>query len=119
MSIEDARRLVSSYVTHYNAVRWHSAIGYVTPQDKLEGREALIFAERVHKLEAARSADPGTKTERRATDSSLDRLPRIHFGIGGYAKNPSRPYREFPTFDIPGDGLSDRHNSDDGHSISR
>jgi hypothetical protein len=35
-------------------VRLHSALGYVTPQAKLEGREPQIFAERDRKLEAAR-----------------------------------------------------------------
>ncbi|MFH1109279.1 MAG: integrase core domain-containing protein, partial [Planctomycetota bacterium] len=50
----DARRLVGEYVTHYNEVRLHSAIGYVTPKDKLEGREAAIFAERDRKLVEAR-----------------------------------------------------------------
>ncbi len=54
LSIEDARRLVGRYVDHYNRVRLHSAIGYVTPLDKLEGREPQIFAERDRKLEAAR-----------------------------------------------------------------
>lgn len=51
---EDARRLVAGYVEHYNTRRLHSAIGYVTPQDKLEGREQRIFTERDRKLEAAR-----------------------------------------------------------------
>jgi putative transposase len=54
LSIDDARRLVGRYVDHYNQVRLHSAIGYVTPLAKLEGREAQIFAERDRKLEAAR-----------------------------------------------------------------
>ena len=54
LSLEEARRLVGDYVTHYNTVRLHSAIGYVTPNDKLEGREAAIFAERDRKLETAR-----------------------------------------------------------------
>ena len=39
---------------YYNQVRLHSAIGYVTPQDKLEGRELVIFAERKRKLAAVR-----------------------------------------------------------------
>jgi hypothetical protein len=38
----------------YNTVRLHSAIGYVTPKDKLEGREKAIFAERDRKLAEAR-----------------------------------------------------------------
>ncbi len=54
LSLEDARRIVADYVEHYNTVRLHSAIGYVTPKDKLEGRERLIFAERDRKLEQAR-----------------------------------------------------------------
>jgi len=54
LSLDDARRLVGRYVDHYNRVRLHSALGYVTPQAKLEGREPQIFAERDRKLEAAR-----------------------------------------------------------------
>lgn len=54
LSLDDARRLVGRFVEHYNTVRLHSAIGYVTPKDKLEGRETAIFAERDRKLEAAR-----------------------------------------------------------------
>ena len=53
-SLEDARRRVDEYVRHYNEVRLHSAIGYVTPQTKLEGKEKQVFAERDRKLEAAR-----------------------------------------------------------------
>ena len=34
--------------------RLHSAIGYVTPRDKLLGRETEIWADRDRKLEAAR-----------------------------------------------------------------
>ena len=54
LSLEEARRIVSNYVAHYNEVRLHSAIGYVTPTDKLEGREDEIFAARDRKLEDAR-----------------------------------------------------------------
>ena len=54
LSLEDARRIVADFVEHYNEVRLHSAIGYVTPADKLAGREPAIFAERDRKLDAAR-----------------------------------------------------------------
>jgi putative transposase len=54
LTLGDARRIVARYVEHYNAVRLHSAIGYVTPKDKLQGREEAIFAERDRKLEQAR-----------------------------------------------------------------
>jgi len=53
-SLEEALRIVTNYVEHYNTVRLHSAIGYVTPQDKLEGRAEQILAARDAKLEAAR-----------------------------------------------------------------
>ena len=53
VSIDDARRLVGEYVAAYNEVRLHSAIGYITPQDKLLGRAEAIFAERKAKLAAA------------------------------------------------------------------
>src|SRR5437870_285951 len=54
LSLDDARRLVEQYVQHYNTVRLHSAIGYVTPADKLAGRETLIFTQRDDKLAQAR-----------------------------------------------------------------
>ena len=54
LSLEDARRVVEEYVYHYNNVRLHSAIGYITPMDKLAGRENEIFAERDRKLQKAR-----------------------------------------------------------------
>ena len=54
LSLEDARRVVAVYVEHYNHVRLHSALGYVTPADKLAGQEQEIFATRDRKLEEAR-----------------------------------------------------------------
>jgi len=55
LSPEDARRLIQQYVDHYNQVRLHSAIGFVTPADMLAGRQAEIHAARDRKLEAARA----------------------------------------------------------------
>jgi transposase InsO family protein len=54
LSLDDAQRLVTDYVSHYNDSRLHSAIGYVTPKDKLLGNDAAIFAERDRKLAEAR-----------------------------------------------------------------
>jgi putative transposase len=54
LSLEDARRLVARFVEHYNHARLHSAIGYVTPADKLFGLETVIHSERDRKLETAR-----------------------------------------------------------------
>jgi transposase InsO family protein len=52
---DEARRLVVSYVDHYNHVRLHSAIDYLTPADKLLGLDEVILAERDRKLEEARA----------------------------------------------------------------
>lgn len=54
LSLDDARRAVGDFVLHYNTVRLHSAIGYVTPQDLLSGLAPEIFAERDRKLAEAR-----------------------------------------------------------------
>jgi len=54
LSLDDARRIVEKYIGHYNTVRLHSAIGYVAPADKLNGRDQMIFKERDRKLEEAR-----------------------------------------------------------------
>jgi transposase InsO family protein len=73
LSLEDAQRIVARYVEHYNSVRLHSAIGYVTPQAKLEGRAKDILAERDRKLEAARER---RKQKRQAArQAALDGQP--------------------------------------------
>jgi putative transposase len=54
LSLDDARRLVTEYVAHYNNVRLHSAIGYVAPKSKLDGRDKEILAARDRKLADAR-----------------------------------------------------------------
>ncbi|MFU8806139.1 MAG: IS3 family transposase [Bradymonadaceae bacterium] len=67
LSLDDARRVVEDFVTHYNQVRLHSAIGYVTPHDMLEGRAKDIQDARDHKLEEAREK---RKEKRRATQAA-------------------------------------------------
>jgi transposase InsO family protein len=42
-------------VQEYNQVRLHSALGYITPADKLAGKEQEIYAQRDRKLEEARA----------------------------------------------------------------
>lgn len=54
LTFDDAQRLIGRYVEHYNGVRLHSAIGFVTPADMLAGRRDEIHAARDRKLEAAR-----------------------------------------------------------------
>ena len=64
---EDASRIIEEYVTYYNNERLHSSIGYITPKDKLFGREKLIFSERDKKLETAREK----RKEKRQNEKKL------------------------------------------------
>lgn len=66
LTVEDGRRIVTNFVKRYNEVRLHSAIGYVTPMDKLHGREQAIFDERDRKLEAARKRRAEERQQARA-----------------------------------------------------
>jgi transposase InsO family protein len=54
LNLQQAKDIIEAYVRHYNTVRLHSATGYVTPEDKLAGRETQIFAARDEKLHQAR-----------------------------------------------------------------
>ena len=44
LSLDLARRMIDAYVTYYNGVRLHKAIGYVSPRARLEGRDEAIWA---------------------------------------------------------------------------
>jgi len=61
---------VAQFVARYNEVRLHSAIGFVPPKDKLEGRDTEIFAARDRKLEAARA-------ERKVRRQAARKLARL------------------------------------------
>jgi len=65
LSVEDARRVVGDFVEQYNTRRLHSAIGYVTPHDRLAGRHTQIWEERDRKLEAARARRAARREEAR------------------------------------------------------
>ena len=54
LDLEQAKRIVTEYIRHYNEERLHSAIGYITPLDKMLGRENEIFRVRDQRLEKAR-----------------------------------------------------------------
>lgn len=53
-NVDEARRVAGEYIVEYNDRRLHSAIGYVAPRAKLEGREGNIFRLRDERLDAAR-----------------------------------------------------------------
>ena len=74
LSLDDAERLITQYVEVYNGQRLHSSLGYITPQDMLEGRQAEIHAARDRKLGEARrkrETEAQAKREQPVTPSSL------------------------------------------------
>ncbi len=72
LCLEDAKRLVTKYVAEYNDVRLHSALGYVSPADRLHGREEVIFSERDRKLQEARQkrSDNRRRLDKLVTDEA-------------------------------------------------
>ena len=82
LSLDDARRIVSDYTTHYNTIRLHSAIGYVTPQDKRDGKDKEIHTQRDRKLAAARERRQQlrqTQREHPPATPAVSRRPAIDF----------------------------------------
>lgn len=54
LSLEDARRIVGEFIAEYNERRLHSAIGWVTPSDKMAGKAEEIWRARDEKIAKAR-----------------------------------------------------------------
>ena len=77
LTLEDARRVVATFVQHYNEVRLHSAIGYVTPKDFLEGRAATIHARREARLATARAARAEHRHATREAALAKHRMPAV------------------------------------------
>ena len=97
---EDARRLIQRYVEHYNTVRLHSAIGFVTPEDLLAGRRDEIHAARDRKLEQARQQRQ-LRRRQAACCGSYNALPG-ETEAGSAGKQPCR-------------GIARRAHRDDDH----
>lgn len=82
LSLDDARRIVADYVGHYHNIRLHSAIGYITPKDKLAGRDPEIFAARDRKLAEARQRRQQLRQaehERQQCQPAVSPRPAIDF----------------------------------------
>lgn len=56
--IEEARQWVSSFVRWYNTEHQHSALNFVTPEDRYHGRDKAILAARHLVYERARKRNP-------------------------------------------------------------
>jgi putative transposase len=110
-SVEAARRVVSSFVEEYNDHRLHSAIGYIAPKDKLEGRDGAIFELRDECLEARRQQrKEGRRAHRLAgmvEESGRDHLsmPRcMEPSRTGASAQGKDPYNEASLGESPADG---------------
>ena len=66
LSLEQAREIIEKFVRCYNEERLHSAIGYVTPQCRLEGRHEEVWRSREEKLAAARERRRQARQARRS-----------------------------------------------------
>jgi putative transposase len=53
-TVGEAIKVVGGYVVHYNKNRLHSAIGYISPENMLDGRQKEIHEQREQKLAEAR-----------------------------------------------------------------
>ena len=70
-SLEHARAVVERFVDHYNHRRLHSAIGYVPPVARLEGRHLAIQQLRDQRLEAARQRRADVRQALRVTPTPV------------------------------------------------
>lgn len=80
-SLADARRWVEDFVSWYNGEHLHSAIRYVTPDDRHAGRDVAILAARKAVYRAAK-----TRTPRRWSGETRNWTP-----IGEVALNKRHP----------------------------
>ena len=54
LDLAEAKRIVGDFIEYYNNTRLHSAIGFIAPKDRMEGRQTIIHQQRDKKLEEAR-----------------------------------------------------------------
>lgn len=62
-TLEEAVRILDTYVQHYNSVRLHSALDYIAPLDFMNGLSSQIWAERDRRLEDARRIRAQRRTQ--------------------------------------------------------
>ena len=62
-TIEEAVRILDTYVQHYNSVRLHSALDYIAPLDFMNGLSSQIWAERDRRLHDARQLRAQRRTQ--------------------------------------------------------
>ena len=117
LSLDDARRVVTTYVRQYNEERLHSALQYVTPLDKLLGREQAIFAERDRKLEEARAlraqrrAEQRPQLRERGKDATLEVDWAEDTALRGRNRSADPVAKTEESGSLPGQGASSSNSS--------
>ena len=114
LDLAQARRLIGRFVEHYNRRRLHSAIGYVTPADKLAGRSEAIWSAREEKLAAARErrqqaraeTQPIEPPESRRSDVALALKLGRRRGDGAQGAAPGSPELRWSPPDRASDSLT-------------
>lgn len=110
LSIEEARLLVAQFVQHYNHTRLHSALGYVTPTDRLAGRQQAIFAVRDQKLAAARERRAARRQEQAPMIACENGTQRKASGVQGAAMSPLvARANDLNCSDSPAEGETESH----------
>jgi len=69
-SPQEARAIIQQFVERYNSEQLHSAIGFVTPRDALNGRQESIWEARDTKLETAREKRRLARLQSRQQDQA-------------------------------------------------
>lgn len=72
LSMEEARKVVADFVHSYNTERLHSAIGYITPETKLNGQEKEVFRQRDQKLAEAREKRKSNRRKAKQKNERAD-----------------------------------------------
>lgn len=78
-SYEDAVKQVELFVKDYNFSRPHSSLSYITPYDKLMGKEDEIFKSREEKLKKARD----NRKLKRQSEKTIDTMSGAGYGTAG------------------------------------
>jgi transposase InsO family protein len=71
-SIEDSRYWMADFIDWYNNYHLHSAIGYVTPNQKRSGKHNRIYKKRNKTLEKAKKLNPGRWGSRKTKEWIVD-----------------------------------------------
>ena len=71
LNIDDARNIVDEFVDYYNNARLNSAIGYITPNDKLNGQEQYVHKIRDQRLADARRKRKDNRRQKKTLEAGV------------------------------------------------